>query len=172
MKFAAAGSMLFVMLWTASSCGARDAARSEPTAQPEPAAPSAATASPAVALPNGSKILVEVVSDPLTRAQGLMFRSSLGSDRGMLFLFPETAVYPFWMKNTLIALDIIWIDENLTIVHIARDVPPCKADPCPSYPPKAAARYVLELAAGEAAARGFGDGEKLVFEGLENIVAR
>ena len=171
MKLAVAGSMLFLILWTASACGARDAARSESTPPPASVAP-ATPASPAVALPDGSRILVDVVSDPLGRAQGLMFRSSLGRNRGMLFLFPETAVYPFWMKNTLIALDIIWIDERVTIVHIARDVPPCKADPCPSYPPKAAARYVLELAGGEASARGLREGDKLVFEGLENIVAR
>jgi hypothetical protein len=90
----------------------------------------------------------------------------------MLFLFPDTAVYPFWMKNTLIPLDIIWIDGSGAIVDIARDVPPCRADPCPSYPPKGPARYVLELSAGEAAARGLGEGDRLVLEGIENIVAR
>ena len=171
MKATIAGALLLIAFW-AGACGARDAARGEP-AEPATAPPSeSVSASPVVVLPGGSKILVEVVSEDLTRAQGLMFRSSLGRDRGMLFLFPRTAVYPFWMKNTLIPLDIIWIDESGAIVHIARDVPPCKADPCPSYPPKAAARFVLELAAGEAAARGLRDGDRLVFKGLENIVAR
>lgn len=167
MKPAGALWMLLVALLACSSCGARDAARSGPSGQA-----GASASSPAVVLPGGAKIVVEVVSDQLTRAQGLMFRSSLGNDRGMLFVFPETAAHSFWMKNTLIPLDIIWIDEGGAIVHIARDVPPCKADPCPSYPPKAAARYVLELAAGQAAARGLGEGDRLVFEGLENIVAR
>jgi uncharacterized membrane protein (UPF0127 family) len=162
--------MLAVVLSTGISCGARDAARSESTGQAT--ADVSSVPSQAVVLPGGSKIVVEVVSEPETRAQGLMFRSSLGSDRGMLFLFPETAAHSFWMKNTLIPLDIVWIDETGAIVDIARDVPPCKVDPCPSYPPKAAARYVLELAAGQAAARGLGDGDRLVFEGLENIVAR
>lgn len=170
MKIAVAGSLLFVTLWTGISCGARDVARGEPAGGG--GAPAAASSAPAVVLPGGSRVLVEVVSDDLTRAQGLMFRSSLGSDRGMLFLFPRTEVYPFWMKNTLIPLDILWIDESGAIVDIARDVPPCGADPCPSYPPKAAARFVLELAAGQAAARGLKNGDRLVFEGVENIVAR
>lgn len=170
MKLAIILPMLAVVLSTGVSCGARDAARSESTGRASAGVSSVPPS--AVVLPGGSKIAVEVVSDQLTRAQGLMFRSSLGTDRGMLFVFQETAVYPFWMKNTLIPLDIIWIDETRAIVDIARDVPPCKADPCPSYPPKAAARYVLELAAGQAAARGLGVGDRLVFEGLENIVAR
>lgn len=167
MKTTVALTMLLAALLAGTSCGARDAARSVPPGQA--AAPAS---SPAVVLPGGSKVVVEVVSDQLTRAQGLMFRSSLGDDRGMLFVFPETAVHSFWMQNTLIPLDIIWIDEGGAIVHIARDVPPCRADPCPSYPPKGAARYVLELAGGQAAARGLRDGDRLAFEGLENIVAR
>ncbi|MGK2858760.1 MAG: DUF192 domain-containing protein [Thermoanaerobaculia bacterium] len=170
MRLAIAVSLLLLTLSTAMSCDARDAARTEPSASPS--ADAVGGSPPSVVLPGGSKIFVEVVSDPLTRAQGLMFRSSLGSDRGMLFVFPETAVHSFWMKNTLIPLDIIWLDEGGTIVDIARDVPPCKADPCPSYPPKAAARYVLELAAGQAAARGLRDGDRLVFVGLENFAAR
>ena len=170
MKLAIVVPILAVVLSTGISCGARDAARSESTGQATAGVSS--VPSPAVVLPGAAKIAVEVASDQLTRAQGLMFRSSLGNDRGMLFVFPETAVYPFWMKNTLIPLDIVWIDEGGAIVHIARDVPPCKADPCPNYPPKAAARYVLELAGGQAAARGLGVGDRLVFEGLENIAAR
>ncbi|MCM2313535.1 MAG: DUF192 domain-containing protein [Thermoanaerobaculia bacterium] len=170
MRLAIAVPVLLVVLSIGISCGARDGARSESTGMATAGGSSAP--SPVVVLPGGSRIAVEVASDELTRAQGLMFRSSLGDDRGMLFVFRESAVYPFWMKNTLIPLDIIWIDKTGSIVDIARDVPPCKADPCPSYPPKAAARYVLELAAGQAAARGLGVGDRLVFEGLENIVAR
>jgi uncharacterized membrane protein (UPF0127 family) len=123
-------------------------------------------------LPDGSRIAVEVVADAETRAQGLMFRSSIGAGHGMLFIFPAADVYPFWMKNTLIPLDILWIDETGTVVHLERDVPPCKADPCPSYPPKAAAKFVLELGAGQAAARRLDVGAKLSFSGIENIVVR
>ncbi|MBI2215564.1 MAG: DUF192 domain-containing protein [Acidobacteria bacterium] len=145
-------------------------AMSVATACESPAAAPASTG-PVVTLANGSKVSIEVVAEPETRAQGLMFRSSLGANHGMLFIFPETAAHSFWMKNTLIPLDIIWIDEAKRIVHVERDVPPCTADPCPSYPPSGVARYVLELAAGEAVARGIRNGDRVVIEGIENFVA-
>jgi uncharacterized membrane protein (UPF0127 family) len=89
-----------------------------------------------------------------------------------MFLFPKSGDYPFWMKNTLIPLDMIWIDEGKKIVHVAANVPPCKADPCPSYPPNANAKYVLELAAGVAAKHGLKNGDVLRFVGLENVVPK
>jgi uncharacterized protein len=101
-----------------------------------------------------------------------MFRDKLASDRGMIFFFPATGNYPFWMKNTLIPLDMIWIDDQHKIVHIAHGVPPCKADPCPGVPPNADARYVLEVAAGVAARHVLANGQVLRFEGLENVVVR
>lgn len=134
--------------------------------------PAAFAPAQSVTLRDGKTIAIEVVADPETRAQGLMFRSSLSADRGMLFIFPESDAHSFWMKNTLIPLDIIWIDEARTVVHVERDVPPCKADPCASYPPGKAAKYVLELAAGQAAARGVREGDRVTIEGIENIVAR
>lgn len=161
---------LVLALCTVVSCGAGDAARRPPAAQLT--TPTATPAAQTVVLPDGARIAVEVVSDPETRAQGLMFRSSLGRDHGMLFVFPVTEVYPFWMKNTLIPLDIIWIDEARKIVHIAHDMPPCKVDPCLPHSPEVAARYVLELAAGEARARGLREGDSLRLEGIENIVTR
>jgi uncharacterized membrane protein (UPF0127 family) len=162
-------ALLSVMLGSLVIGGLSCDGRGNPPKLPA-ATPAAATST--VVLPGGARIAVEVVSEPATRAQGLMFRSSLGRDHGMLFLFPVSEIYPFWMKNTLIPLDIIWIDETGSIVDIARDVPPCKADPCPSYPPKGPAKFVLELAGGEAAARGLRDGDRLEFEGIENFVAR
>jgi uncharacterized membrane protein (UPF0127 family) len=68
----------------------------------------------------------------------------------MLFVFDVEDYYSFWMKNTLIGLDMIWLDKGKRIVHIERDVPPCKTDPCPSYTPKRPGSYVLELKAGSA----------------------
>jgi uncharacterized membrane protein (UPF0127 family) len=122
---------------------------------------------------DGSAVLVEIAADPATRAQGLMFRPSLSPDRGMLFLFRDKAEHSFWMKNTLIPLDILWVDETATVVHIEADVPPCQADPCPSYAPSAQAVAVLELAAGQSAARGIRTGDVLQFRGgIENIVVR
>ncbi len=79
-----------------------------------------------------------------------MHRTGMGDDAGMLFIF-ETAASrrTFWMKNTLIPLDMIWLDDTWTIVHLEQGVPPCKADPCPSFGPKTrASTYVIELNAG------------------------
>ncbi|HET8797251.1 MAG TPA: DUF192 domain-containing protein, partial [Thermoanaerobaculia bacterium] len=115
---------------------------------------------------------VEVVADEQQRAQGLMFRDHLRPFSGMLFVFPQDGVYSFWMKNTLIPLDMIWIDANRTVVHIKRDVPPCRVENCPGYSPGIEARYVLELAAGEAKKRNLKPGDVLTFFELDGIVAR
>ncbi|HEY4643053.1 MAG TPA: DUF192 domain-containing protein [Thermoanaerobaculia bacterium] len=140
-----------------------------------PATPATTTADAAAAriiLPDHSAIVVEVASDDATREQGLMYRDHLAADRGMIFLFPIPGEYAFWMKNTLIPLDMIWMDADHRIVHIAHDVPPCKADPCPNYPPNAKASSVLELAAGVAAKHHLKDGDVLRFEGMNSVVVR
>src|ERR1043166_9481125 len=111
--------------------------------QTAPAAPPAVSG-PRVVLPDGAAIQVELATDEATRAQGLMFRDHIADDRGMLFFFAESGEYPFWMKNTLIPLDMIWIDAERRMAHVASNVPPCKADPCSSYPPNARAKYDLE----------------------------
>ena len=127
---------------------------------------------PRIVFPDNFAVKVEIASDDETRAQGLMYRDHLPNDRGMIFLFPQSGDYPFWMKNTLIPLDMIWIDDQKKIVHVAHDVPPCKADPCPSVPPGANAKYVLEVAAGVAARHNLANGQTLRFEGLDNVVVR
>ncbi len=106
---------------------------------------------------------VEVVSAPAERARGLMFRESLAPDTGMLFVFEQEGVYPFWMKNTLVPLDIIWINAEREIVFISEETPPCEADPCPRYNPGAAARYVLEVNAGAAEQEGIEVGDTARF---------
>jgi uncharacterized membrane protein (UPF0127 family) len=131
-----------------------------------------ATPGPRVVFPDGTNIAVELAADDATRTQGLMYRDHLADDQGMIFLFPSTAEYTFWMKNTLIPLDMIWLDENRRIVHVAHDVPPCKADPCPSYPPNAQAKSVLEVAAGVAAKHHLSDGQTLRYEGFEHVVVQ
>jgi len=156
-----------LMLMLAFACTQRSA--------PAPATTATATtdaAAPRIILPDHSSIIVEVASDDPTREQGLMYRDHMAADRGMIFLFPQAGEYPFWMKNTLIPLDMIWIDADHRIVHIAHDVPPCKADPCPNYPPNAKASSVLELAAGVAAKHHLKDGDVLRFEGMDSVVVR
>lgn len=92
---------------------------------------------------------VEIATEEPQRSRGLQFRESLGKDAGMLFVFREEGIYPFWMKDTLIPLDIIWLDESRKVVDMAPDVPPCRATPCPVYTPRKQAAYVLELNAGQ-----------------------
>jgi uncharacterized membrane protein (UPF0127 family) len=98
--------------------------------------------------PDGSSVSVdaEIADNLTTRAKGLMGRKSLGENEGMLFVFERTGRYPFWMLNTSIALDAIYIDENGTVVDIIQ-MAPCGLNilDCPRYAPKADAKYVLEV---------------------------
>jgi|SRR3989344_2749992 len=80
---------------------------------------------------------------------GLMFRESLERDGGMLFVFKKEGNYPFWMQNTLIPLDIIWIDQNQEIVFIKENAQPCR-EVCIPIDPKQNAKYVLEINGGVA----------------------
>ena len=119
-----------------------------------------------VTLPGGGVIHAEVVATPQKQAQGLMFRPELEPDRGMLFLFTEMSPRPFWMYQTVIPLDMIWLDRERRIVEIAADVPPCPSkepEACPNYGGNAPSMYVLELAAGQAAARGLKVGGQIGF---------
>ena len=89
-------------------------------------------------------IKAEVADSPGEMQRGLMFRSFLGEGQGMLFVFPDEAYRSFWMKNTKIPLDILFISANLTVVDI-QAMEPCLADPCPNYPSRAPAKYALEV---------------------------
>lgn len=89
---------------------------------------------------------VEVAQTNEELQKGLQFRAKLPKTGGMLFIFPTTGFYDFWMKDTKISLDMIWLDDQKRVVFIASDVPPCLKDPCPTYGPiKAPARYILEI---------------------------
>ena len=105
-----------------------------------------------VSTPNGTTIFVEIADSPYTRSQGLMFRPSMAPDWGMLFLFPEPGDHAFWMKNTLIPLDMFWLDESGTIIYLEPNVPICtrKDDGCPRYQAPTKSLHVLELNAGMA----------------------
>jgi len=91
---------------------------------------------------------VEVADTPEQWERGLMDRESLAQGIGMLFDFGKEGEYAFWMKDTLIPLDMIWIASDGTVVFIAEDVQPCEAVPCPSVWPGRNASYVLEVNAG------------------------
>lgn len=102
----------------------------------------------------GSRVLigknsfdVEVASSPETRALGLMYRESLDENKGMLFIFEDESQRAFWMKNTKIPLDMIFINKEKKIVNILT-AEPCDADPCQNYGSEKPAMYVLEINAG------------------------
>jgi uncharacterized membrane protein (UPF0127 family) len=95
---------------------------------------------------NNTKFTVEIAANEATREIGLMFRKSLPEKHGMLFLFDKPGIYPFWMRNTLISLDIIYIDKDRRILNICT-MPPQTDESCK---PSGEALYVLELEADSA----------------------
>jgi len=83
-----------------------------------------------------------------------MFRTSLASDAGMLFVFELDEIHSFWMKNTLIPLDIIWLDADSRIIGFQENVPPCTTALCPLFSINRPSRMVLETNAGFVAENG------------------
>ncbi len=103
-----------------------------------------------VTLPDGFQVRAEVMMHPEDMLRGMMFRESLPEGRGMLFIHGEPGLYPYWMYQVRIPLDILWLDHNGKIVEISADTPPCKTDAnsCPNYGGHELALAVLELPAG------------------------
>lgn len=118
-----------------------------------------------VKTPSGTVIQAEIADTPQKRATGLMYRDHLKKDHGMMFFFDQAQEWTFWMKNTLIALDLIWMDEKKRVIHIERNVPICTRtdDSCPQYRPNDGALYVLEIAAGTVDGLKIEKGTKLQF---------
>lgn len=104
--------------------------------------------------------VVEIADTYETRKNGLMFRTSLAEKHGMLFVFDQSQVLTFWMKNTLIPLDMIFMDRSYKVVHIEKNLPPCKTEQCPLYYSGTDAQYVLEANGGEADKLGIKEGDQ------------
>jgi len=138
-----------------------------PDRESPPAAAEATRAAPRVVVssPSGreSAVTVEVVRTGDELARGLMHRTSLAEDAGMLFVFPETDEHSFWMKDTLIPLDMIFIGEDRTIVGIVANAEPLTLEPRIA----GASRWVLEVNGGWAARHGVGPGDRVHFENLQ-----
>lgn len=109
----------------------------------------------------GHVYTIEVAADDASRAHGLMDRTSMDINHGMLFVFDDDAPRVFWMKNTKIPLDMMFFDADAKLISVQHNVPPCLADPCAGYSSGAPARYVLELNAGQANELGLTPGDAM-----------
>ncbi len=118
---------------------------------------------------NGYCFRVELAITESEREKGLMFRDHLALNNGMLFVYKHENIYPFWMKNTKIPLDMIWINGQRQVVFIEENVSPCGSDECvPVYPDKRA-KYVLEINSGSARKIGLKPGDKLSFYNIPQL---
>jgi len=123
-----------------SSC--RSEARDQVVIEPDGGAPIA--------------VSVELATTPETRALGLMYRTELGPNHGMLFLFPDEQPLSFWMRNTKIPLDILYVDDDGRIVNVYESTTPFSEEVLPSSRP---ARFVLEVEGGFCERHGVGPGD-------------
>jgi uncharacterized protein len=116
----------------------------------------------------GQTILLEVAKTQQEHSIGLMNRTNLPKDRGMLFVFTNPSPVRFWMKNTLIPLDMIFM-SNGVVKYINAATPPCKADPCPSYgsDQKIDIDRVIELRSGRAAELKLKVGDRLKIQDIQ-----
>ena len=119
-----------------------------------------------VKAPDGTVITAEIAATRPDRETGLMHRTTLARNTGMLFVFPADSPYPFWMKDTLIPLDMVWMDAGKRVIYVEKNAAPCPAIrlQCPSFGPSEPARYVLEISAGTADRLGIKPGASLSFQ--------
>jgi len=156
----AAATLLLLAATVLPACtGGRAAAQDEPAM--EAGAQSLATVPLTVTTGKGvHRFTVEVARTGDEQATGLMFRRSLAHDRGMIFPMEPPRDAGFWMRNTLIPLDLLFVRADGTIARVAADAVPLSLDVIPSGEPVAA---VLELAGGEAARRGIVAGDRVTW---------
>lgn len=152
-----------------AACVVPSPAEAPPPAAPASSCPTDPTGPPDLAwgavtfadAPESPRVRIELAESDATRSRGLMYRTSLEQDQGMLFVFPEEQPRSFWMKNTCIPLDMLFIDRNGTIVGILENVPTLnrapRGVPCP-------ASYVLEVNAGWTREHGVFAGQRVTIE--------
>jgi uncharacterized membrane protein (UPF0127 family) len=105
-------------------------------------------------------VQVEIADTPDTRARGLMYRSDLGANAGMLFMFPNESDQEFWMKNTPLPLDMVFIGKQRRIVGVIREARPFTTNPLRVGVPS---RYVLEVNGGFCARHSINTGDAVEF---------
>ena len=114
-------------------------------------------------LVHDQSLVVEVADTAAKQVLGLMHRENLGDDRGMLFVYENEETRTFWMKNTRLSLDLVFINAQHQVVDLLANVPPCRQDPCPTYSGAFPAQYVLEIRGGRAAALNLHIGDAVFF---------
>ena len=156
------------------SCSSAVPAASNPSSSPTPIAKSPdPVATPlSQSLPVTAQVKIadqiiqlEVARTPEQQEIGLMNRKSLPDNRGMLFPFNPPRPVVFWMKNCLMNLDMVFL-QNGVVKAIANDVPPCKTEPCPLYGSNVPIDQVIELRGGRAKELGLKVGDRLVVQKL------
>jgi uncharacterized membrane protein (UPF0127 family) len=127
---------------------------------------------PAFFIKNNTFIYLEIAKTNLERERGLMDRESMPENHGMAFIFSEPGYLKFWMKNTLIPLDMIFLKNN-RVVEVFNDVPPCprETSQCPSYGPKIETDQVIELNAGMAKKLAIQNGDLLTITEPKNYLS-
>ena len=129
-------------------------------------------AAPSVSIDTGEKtvrVTVEIADEPEERTLGLMYRTDLAPDEGMLFLFPEERERSFWMKNTPTSLDILYVSTDGEIVGIAEHTKPYSVDPIPSGAPS---ERVLEVPAGFVERHGVAVGDRITYHAVPESPSR
>ena len=110
------------------------------------------------------KLFVDIALTDKQKQDGLSIKNSMNENEGMLFFLKDSRKASFWMKNMHFPIDIIWLDENLTIVHIEKALPPCTSPfYCPTYTPLKESLYVLETISGFSNKHNIKIGDKIDF---------
>ncbi len=124
---------------------------------------------PAFFVKNNTSIYLEIAKTNPERERGLMDRASMPENHGMVFIFSEPSYLKFWMKNTLIPLDMIFLKHS-QVVEVFNNVPPCpkETSQCPSYGPNIESDEVIELNAGMAKKLAIQSGDLLTITQSKN----
>ncbi len=110
--------------------------------------------------------LMDIAKTSKERKLGLMYKESLDSNKGMIFIYNKEKKHPFWMKNTMIPLDIIWLNKSKQVVYISKNTQPCKQNDCLGIKPNRRAIYVLEINANLSDKLGLSIGDLIEFDDL------
>ncbi|MFQ5768815.1 MAG: DUF192 domain-containing protein [Acidobacteriota bacterium] len=135
----------------------------------ESAPPSAGPPRGQVTFPSGRVFSVELALTAQDQARGYMGRRKIAPDEGMLFVYHRPATRQFWMKNCLVPIDMIWLDDEDRVVATEPNAPPCREDPCPAYGPVIPTYSVLEVAGGTVSHEGLEPGDRLLIVTDESL---